>query len=172
MLWPAAWPRFQSESQGQEGSAGRFACRSALAKQAADVLTGGNQVSLYPLTPEPPPAGSLNPVTVGGIGETAFHEIAPTFTVGPRRSAGRLGSQGIQFALPIQTLHSAAVFGVSALWAQRALGANVCRGLVLPAALVGPVLPFRQTLSGGTVIMIVPLAACSLCRVQIGHVSD
>ena len=79
---------FQLESEGEEGGSSHFAAGPALAKQDSEVLTGGNQVSLDPLTPEPAPAGALEPMAIGGIRETSFHEMASAFAICPSLGTG------------------------------------------------------------------------------------
>ncbi len=64
-------------------------------QQDAHVLGCGDQVILNLLSPQPPPASSLEVVIVGGISKTRFHQVLAPFAITTRGDAVSLSARYI-----------------------------------------------------------------------------
>ena len=67
------------------------------------------------LAPEPSPPGAFEPVTVGRVGKTAFHEMPAAFPIAAGGRALGSGARTLHVHLPIIALNPTAAFGLGTL---------------------------------------------------------
>jgi len=139
-----------------------------VAEQDSYVLTGSDQVVLDLLPPEPAPTGSLEAMTIGRIGKTAFHKMLPPPPIFSRRCAVGPEAQPVQLCLTFETLKAPPDLAGRALRAQGTLGADRSLRLILPSRLVAPLLITAQRFSGRTSVGIAGRVINKLIRPEIG----
>ena len=66
--------------------------RILVPEQDAHILDGRDQIILYLLSPESPPAGTFEVMVVGGIGKTRFHQVLAPFAISARGEAVSLSA--------------------------------------------------------------------------------
>jgi hypothetical protein len=132
-------------------------CRSAcegFPNQDAEVLAGSDKVVLNLLTPQTTPSCAFETMRIGGVSETAFHQVLASATI-PQGCPALALSPGLRhFVLAIKALNPSAALSLGALRTQCALITSAGFGHILISLFLRPVLPTFHLLACRTPVSV------------------
>jgi len=116
--------------------------------QLAQVLAGGDEEVLDDLFPQAAPAGSLESVIVGGVGEASLHPMLAAFAIGLSRFTARLPPALVEQSLLLVAVNRSPHFIARAGRSQAARRANLPGPGILPVVARGMMASPVQPLVG------------------------